>query len=40
MVMLKLQYFGYLMQTADPLENTLILRKIEGSRRSGQQRLR
>ena len=37
--MLKLQYFGYLMQRANSLEKTLILGKIEG-RRSGQQRMR
>ena len=35
---LKLQYFGYLMQRAYSLEKTLILRKIEGRRRRGQQR--
>ena len=34
----KLQYFGCLMQRADSLEQTLILGKIEGSRRRGQQR--
>ena len=38
--MLKLQYFGYLMQRADSLEKTLMLGKIEGRRRSGQQRMR
>ena len=32
-LMLKLQYFGHLMQTADSLEKTLMLGKIEGSRR-------
>ena len=32
---LKLQYFGYLMQRADSLEKTLMLRKIEGERRRG-----
>ena len=32
--------FGYLMRTADSLEKTLMLRKIEGSRRSGQKRMR
>ena len=37
--MLKLQYFGYLIQRANSLEKTLILGKIEG-RRSGQQRMR
>ena len=40
MLKLKLQYFGHLMQRADSLENTLILGKIEGRRRRGQQRLR
>ena len=38
--MLKLQYFGHLMQTTDSLEKTLMLRKIEGRRRSGRQRIR
>ena len=38
--MLKFQYFGYLMQRTDPLENTLMLGKIEGGRRRGQQRMR
>ena len=33
--MLKLQYFGYLMQRVDPLEKTLMLEKIEGRRRRG-----
>ena len=33
---LKLQYFGYLMQRADSLEKTLMLRKIEGRRKRGQ----
>ena len=37
---LKLQYFGHLMQRADSLEKTLMLGKIEGSRRRGQQRMR
>ena len=37
---LKLQYFGHLMQKADSLEKTLILGKIEGKRRRGQQRMR
>ena len=37
---LKLQYFGHLMQRADSFEKTLILGKIEGGRRRGQQRLR
>ena len=40
MLKLKLQYFGHLMRTANSLEKTLILRKIEGRRRSGQQRMR
>ena len=38
--MLKLQYFGYLMQRADSLEKTLILGKAEGRRRRGRQRMR
>ena len=38
--MLKLQYFGHLMQRADSLENTLLLGKIEGRRRKGSQRIR
>ena len=38
--MLKLQYFGHLMQRADSFEKTLMLGKIEGGRRRGQQRLR
>ena len=37
---LKLQYFGHLMQRADSLENTLMLGKIEGRRRRGQQKIR
>ena len=37
---LKLQYFGQLMQKADSLEKTLMLEKIEGSQRRGQQRMR
>ena len=37
---LKLQYFGHLLQRADWLEKTLILRKIEGKKRRGQQRMR
>ena len=37
---LKLQYFGHLMQRADSLEKTLMLRKIEGKRRRGWQRMR
>ena len=40
MLTLKLQYFGYLMQRTDSLENTLMLGKIEGGRRRGQQRMR
>ena len=40
MLKLKLQYFGHLMQRADPLEKTLMLRKIEGRRRRGRQRMR
>ena len=38
MLKLKLQYFGHLRQTADPLEKTLMLGNIEGKRRSGWQR--
>ena len=38
--MLKLQYFGYLMQRTDSLEKTLMLGKIEGRRRRGRQRMR
>ena len=38
--MLKLQYFGYLIQRADSLENTLMLRKIEVRRRNGEKRMR
>ena len=37
--MLKLQYFGHLMRRADSLEKTLMLGKIEGKRRRGQQRM-
>ena len=37
---LELQYFGHLMQRADSLEKTLMLRKIEGKRRRGCQRMR
>ena len=37
---LKLQYFGHLMLTADSLEKTLMLGKIEGRRKRGQQRMR
>ena len=40
MLKLKLQYFGHLMQRADSLEKTLMLRKIEGRRRRGQQKMR
>ena len=39
-LILKLQYFGYLMQTADSLEKTLMLGKIEGKRRRQWQRMR
>ena len=39
-LMLKLQYFGHPMQRADTLEKTSMLRKIEGKRRRGQQRMR
>ena len=38
--MLKLQYFGHLMQRANSLEKTLILGKSEGRRKRGQQRMR
>ena len=40
MLKLKLQYFGHLMQRTDSLEKTLVLGKIEGRRRRGQQRMR
>ena len=40
MLKLKLQYFGHLMQRSDSLEKTLMLGKIEGGRRRGQQRVR
>ena len=40
MLKLKLQYFGHLMGRADSLEKTLMLGKIEGSRRRGRQRMR
>jgi len=40
MLRLKLQYFGYLMQTADSLEKTLMLGKTKGKRRRGWQRMR
>ena len=39
-LMLKLQYFGYLMQRGNLLEKTLMLEKIEGKRRRGRQRMR
>ena len=38
--MLRFQYFGHLMLRADSLEKTLMLGKIEGKRRRGQQRMR
>ena len=38
--MLKLQYFGHLMRTANSLEKSLMLEKIEGRRRRGRQRMR
>ena len=40
MLKLKLQYFGHLMRRMDSLEKTLMLGKIEGRRRRGQQRMR
>ena len=40
MVKLKVQYFGHLMQRADSLEKTLMLGKIEGKGRRGQERMR
>ena len=40
MLKLKLQYFGHLLRIADSLEKTLMLGKIEGRRRKGQQRMR
>ena len=40
MLKLKFQYFGHLMQKANSLEKTLMLGKIEGKRRRGQQRMR
>ena len=40
MLKLKLQYFGHLMRSADSLEKTLMLGKIEGRRRRGRQRMR
>ena len=39
-LLLKLQYFGYLIQRANSLEKTLLLGKIEGRRRKGRQRMR
>ena len=40
MLKLKLQYFGHLMQRTDSLEKTLMLGKVEGGKRRGQQRMR
>ena len=40
MLMLELQYFGHLMQRTDSLEKTLMLEKIDGRRRRGQQQMR
>ena len=40
MLKLKLQYFGHLMRRADSFEKTLMVGKIEGGRRRGQQRMR
>ena len=40
MLKLKLQYFGHLMRRTDSMEKTLMLGKIEGRRRSGQQRMK
>ena len=40
MLKLKLQYFGHFMRRADSLEKTLMLGKIDGRRRRGQQRIR
>ena len=40
MLKLKFQYFGHLMRKADSLEKTLMLGKIEGGRRKGQQKMR
>ena len=40
MLKLKLQYFGHLMRRTDSLEKTLMLGKIEGRRRRGQERMR
>ena len=40
MLKLKLQYFGHLMKRTDSLENPLMLRKIEGRKRKGRQRMK
>ena len=40
MLKLRLQYFGHLMQRADSLEKTMMLGKVQGGRRRGQQRMR
>ena len=40
MLKLKLQYFGHLIRRGDSLEKTLMLRKTEGRKRNGQQRIR
>ena len=40
MLKLKLQYFSHLMRRTDSLENTLMLRKVEGRRKKGRQRMR
>ena len=40
MLKLKLQHFGHLMQRTDSLEKILMLRKVEGGRRRGQQKMR
>ena len=40
MLKLKLQYFGHLMQRTDSIEKTLMMGKIEGGRRRGQQRMK
>ena len=40
MLKLKLQYFGHLMRRADSFENTLMLEKIDGGRRRGQQKMK
>ena len=40
MLKMKFQYYGHLIQKADPLEKTVMLGKIEGRRRRGQQRIR